>query len=227
MRRVATVSFFSLVLALAACSGPGASMPTSVPTVPIATVSPTSVSPGTSTAVPTASVNAPGAAGVIAACGVRPIPPSTVASTQRMGPAQMVSATVGWATATGKLNDYSIMRTTDGGVHWQSVSPSGIWDHLAASSAFFGEENAWIILVLDDAPTPPSVARFVALATHDGGQSWQCGEPFVPGTGVRQLTFTDQQHGSLLIAPGAGTSGFYFGTDDSGIHWDRRSGVSG
>lgn len=214
-----------MTILLAACSGPGAATPTVPPTAPLRAIDNTAtplpattrVAPTLAPTPPTIQPSVPGpAAGNIAACGIRPIPPSTVTSTPRMGPAQMVTATIGWATAVGRLNDFSIVRTTDGGGHWQSVTPPGIWDHLAGEAAFLGESNAWVILLLDDAPTPPTSARIVILATHDGGRSWQCGEPFVPGGIPKQLMFADSRHGSLVVE-GVAT----FVTDDGGLHWAR------
>jgi len=136
-----------------------------------------------------------------------------------MGPPQMVTATTGWATTVGRLNDFAIVRTTDSGDHWQPVTPPGIWDHLAGETAFLGESNAWLVLVLDDAPTPPASARVVILATGDGGQTWQCGDPFIPGGVPRQLTFSDARHGSLTVERVA-----TFATDDGGRHWVRTAG---
>ncbi len=146
----------------------------------------------------------------------------TVSQTPRVLATQMVTATDGWQASSGRLGDYALSRTTDGGVHWQQVSPTGIWDHLAGPAAFLDAIHAWAALVLDDAPAPSQTARSVVFRTDDGGATWHCGEPFVPGGGIEQIIFTDSLHGQMRVRQHGTTSAeviAMFITDDAGTHW--------
>jgi photosystem II stability/assembly factor-like uncharacterized protein len=67
----------------------------------------------------------------------------------------------------------------------------------------------------------------VVQSTHDGGQTWQQGQP-VPATGANlaaELEFLDDQHGWLLIDTGYYASPAFvrtlWATTDGGLHWSR------
>src|SRR5215831_12268006 len=71
----------------------------------------------------------------------------------------------GWA-----LNVNAILKTSDGGEHWNCVTPSNFTNKIgeAAKGTFFVDNvHAWVVL------TPQLNNLITILRTSDGGQHWQ------------------------------------------------------
>lgn len=140
-------------------------------------------------------------------------PPSTPTATPAAGQGgltsiHMIDAMTGWG-----LNGQEVFRTTDGGNHWQDVTPSSIKGqvHDPLSGSFLTAALAW----LEASPGPTIVWR-----TTDGGQTWQSTE--VQTALVGQITFIDPQNGWLVASHGvaAGSEDIeIFRTTDGGITW--------
>ena len=139
---------------------------------------------------------------------------------------QMITEKVGWGTTTlpdsqGENWTRRILRTTDGGLNWQDVSP-----HAADLQDVFVQDvdHAWVITQTQSSDT--SYNTLSVWGTRDGGQNWERTEiPFTfygPPMGP-WLTFEDNQHFSLDVATNvaAGTTFIQsFRTSDGGKHWD-------
>ena len=135
---------------------------------------------------------------------------------------RMVDPNTGWAA--GSTTD-RILRTVDGGAHWNDVTPHGA--RLGNWTTFFLDANhAWLASSLQ--PGSDSSDFSVQLyRTSDGGRSWQPvsmvaadqGWPFV-------LDFVDSSRGWLVMNLGgaAGSEGIaFYGTVDGGTSWTKLS----
>lgn len=224
----------------AAGSSPVATNPTTAARTParFATLVPSGATPPAVTpSVPATTPRAPTTtgsisppAGNIQSCGTGFIPSATVAIPPHLRSLKMVTATMGWATYRNRVGAFFALQTTDGGEHWNAVTPAGIWDVLAGPTSFLGDRSAWVLLSLDDLLPDQQNARKVILRTTDGGGTWQCGEPFVPGGTVGQMTFADTTHGGMLVSLGVSAGServALFGTDDGGMHWTTRTRTTG
>lgn len=113
----------------------------------------------------------------------------------------MIDASTGWNLNSGKL-----MRTTDGGAHWNDVTPRGIRLTPASTSTALSASLAWLAVPTAADPSAgtalPSGTRI--FHTIDGGQSWQSSiVPVIPGNlKIAQLTFSTAQNGWLLYNQG-------------------------
>jgi photosystem II stability/assembly factor-like uncharacterized protein len=137
---------------------------------------------------------------------------NTASGTCSTAALQMYSSGVGWQGMT---------RTTDGGGTWRDVSPPALPNLTKAGrgSCVFDADHAWIT---ESTGTPTQPDQLVVLATRDGGQTWQPGEP-IPFTGgltsTALLEFIDSQQGWLLTDTGAARA--LFATVDGGGHWSQ------
>lgn len=122
----------------------------------------------------------------------------------------MLDTSTGWA-----LTGNAVLRTNDGGSHWQNVTPPNTT--LSRSVAEFHTASlAWI------ATRPTNVATALVLRTTDGGKTWQ--QTSIQASFVKQITFIDDQHGWLLSgnenAAGAPAEAVgVFRTTDGGRTW--------
>jgi len=139
---------------------------------------------------------------------------------------QMIDATNGWAiTYTGSgQGGGKVLRTTDGGSHWQDVSPQPAV--LVGGGEFLSASLAWIVEGGDNQINEITKA---ILGTTDGGKTWQR-TPLVTGGPPLQLTFIDAQHGWLLADTIGGVSPTsqpdeVFRTTDGGASWVKTSDV--
>jgi photosystem II stability/assembly factor-like uncharacterized protein len=137
----------------------------------------------------------------------------------------MVNASTGWAAGSGTDR---ILRTTDGGDHWNDVTPKnarlGNW-----ATFFLDANNAWLASSLQ--PGSPTKDFSVEIyRTSDGGSTWlHVGTPS-PGWGFpAALDFVDRQRGWLFIkqdgtlqTPGSDMVAL-FGTTDGGASWNQLS----
>src|SRR5207247_11068228 len=97
----------------------------------------------------------------------------------------MIDGRTGWA-----LSKHAVLRTTDGGSHWQNVSPPHTKLTQDSIADFFSTSLAWIAIPRTNAATTQ------ILHTADGGQTWQ--RTTIQAAFPRQSSFIDSQHGWLL-----------------------------
>ncbi len=127
----------------------------------------------------------------------------------------MTNATTGWAQGPA-VKAWRIWRTTDGGLHWQDVTPPSAPTAAREMATYYLNASvAWVV-----AQDGTAIFR-----TTNGGQTWQktpLHERYLGG----QLTFINQQDGWLLISQGfaAGSEGVdLLRTTDGGASWTRVS----
>jgi photosystem II stability/assembly factor-like uncharacterized protein len=138
---------------------------------------------------------------------------------------RMINASTGWAAGSGTNR---ILRTTDGGSHWNDVTPrgakAGTW-----ITFFLDANNAWLASSLQ--PGSPSTDFSVEIyRTSDGGHTWlHVGTTSAAWGFPAALDFVDRQHGWLFMkqdgtleTPGSGLVAFY-GTTDGGASWNQLS----
>ena len=118
-------------------------------------------------------------------------------SNARLSSLHMIDATTGWALGVdqpGGLN--RILRTTDGGTHWQDVTP--LPRTIAyQKTTYVGEPYflnacvAWVALL------QPGNAPALLFRTGDGGETWQ--QSTLPGSEIGGIDFIDAQTGWLTV----------------------------
>jgi photosystem II stability/assembly factor-like uncharacterized protein len=122
----------------------------------------------------------------------------------------MIDARMGWL-----LSKQAVLRTTDGGSHWQNVSPPHTRLTQDSIADFFSASLAWIAIPRTNAAT------IQILHTADGGQTWQ--RTTIQAAFPRQISFIDSQHGWLLASwqqpGGAAETTSVLRTADAGKTW--------
>jgi photosystem II stability/assembly factor-like uncharacterized protein len=126
----------------------------------------------------------------------------------------MIDLTAGWA-----LSERAVLRTTDGGLQWKNVTPPHTVLTRESIAAFLTASLAWVTIPQTNGTTTR------VFWTADGGQTWQ--QSTVQATFLKQITFTDSQHGWILAGWGA-TGGAaeavgVFRTSDGGKTWSNVS----
>ena len=137
---------------------------------------------------------------------------------QHRGDYRFTSAQNGFATSG------AILRTQDGGGHWQPVQPcqmkaevNGLTRSLTCEFAklfFLNERTGWAI-----SNAGAAGAGFLIARTQDGGATWDS-SVVLPGEDPREgsIYFTDENHGALL------TGGKFFSSSDGGKTWTGATG---
>jgi photosystem II stability/assembly factor-like uncharacterized protein len=134
----------------------------------------------------------------------------------------MINASTGWAAGSSTNR---ILRTTDGGSHWDDVTPrtakAGTW-----ITFFLDGSNAWLASSLQSGSGSPDFSVTI-YRTVDGGRTWeQTGQAAADGGWPASMDFVDRAHGWLFMELGvaAGSSGVaLYGTVDSGTIWTKLS----
>ncbi len=137
----------------------------------------------------------------------------------------MKDAESGWAT--GYPNPFTpgvsthILHTSDGGLHWQDVTPKGASLLAQISNALARPLSNGASVRTEDFLTG-SVAWVLSLpnqffVTSDGGQTWQ--QKAGPGGTIRQFTFLDAQNGWVITQVYGAV--LVFRTTDGGVSWTR------
>jgi photosystem II stability/assembly factor-like uncharacterized protein len=242
-----------IVILMVACTAPNPASPTNpqiqapAPTATLGqpslaptriltvTLSPT---PELPTVTPAAVTETPTAA--FTATAVPSQAPVVAATSKFRGPVKitsirMLDAANGWAIglASSAAAD-QVLKTTDGGVSWQRVTPeqallSAANPDRAGIAFFLDRQTAWVTY-FDRQIGPRSQEDKIVYHTRDGGATWQPGEPlsfkdveqefYAPS----QIAFADANHGWLLVHLGVGMMHDYFAlfaTGDGGGQWQR------
>ena len=224
-----------MVLTLAACDGPDATLPTPQPTTALPTH--TAPPPVTTTATPLPQATPTKAESPTEA----PTPEANTPPINSLAPSEpitlshiyMLDATGGWAIGQGgeALDDH-ILKTNDGAATWEDVTPPQPLDVAAslgqaAAPFFLDGDTAWVTYY--DRTAGPLSIPLAIWRTDDGGESWAASAPLeLPGTAdyhqISDLYFADKGTGWALMHLGVGMSHDYmavYGTTDGGATWDR------
>lgn len=204
MRKKPThVTWLPLALMLALALLLGACGTTGSTTAPQASVVPTS-SPQLPTS--TSSIQTP-----TATSSPKPALPLTAI--------RMLDTRNGWA-----LTASSILKTTDGGLSWNDVTPTNAELNPSARGQFLNTQDAWIAIGPANQQEGPSI---VVLRTTDGGVSWQRSvitDPLVALVDVPHFLNAQQGWLELSSTPGAGSAGAdIWHSNDGGQTWTRLS----
>ena len=135
---------------------------------------------------------------------------------------RMINASTGWAAGSGTDR---ILRTVDGGSHWDDAGPRGAtpanW-----TTFFLDGNNAWVASSLQPSSDSPDFSVHV-YRTTDGGQSWHNAGVVAADQGwPASISFVDRSHGWLFMNLGgaAGSQGVaFYGTVDGGTTWTKLS----
>jgi len=149
-----------------------------------------------------------------------PTPTPTPGSSQGFGltSIHMIDATTGWAEGP-VAKGWRVLRTTDGGLHWQDVTPpaplAAVGGELPAF--FLNASVAWVAAPEGDGSTA------VFFKTTDGGQTWQQEGSF-QSVSPFFMSFVNAQDGWALAdlngATGNETASLFRTTDD-GATWTK------
>ena len=125
---------------------------------------------------------------------------------------KMVDSSQGWGWTTRDGLSYQLLRTSDGALHWQDVSPRG--NYTYSSSFFLDDRHAWLSF------SDPNTGAAGLLRTVDGGLSWVN----LPGSEISQNTWLQFSSPEVGIAEtagmGAGSAYLnYYQTQDGGATW--------
>ena len=227
---IKSLSWLLLVILVAAGCEPA---PTAAPVLPATashTLSPTSL-PATPTLEPSplptqAPVSIPEATA------------TTLPGPERLPAGQMVTITAinmidassGWASGGLSGESQHILRTRDGGLTWQDVTPPQPLPEkaeiLIATAHYQDAETAWAFFTLEDGrPLQPAIV----WRTQAGGATWQASQQLdLRGLewqfSVSDIQFAGPQHGWLMAHVGVGMNHDYimlFHSQDSGESWQR------
>ncbi|MDQ6713843.1 MAG: exo-alpha-sialidase [Candidatus Dormibacteraeota bacterium] len=135
---------------------------------------------------------------------------------------RMINASTGWAAGSGTNR---ILRTADGGSHWDDVTPTGVppsnW-----TTFFLDATNAWVASSLQPGSGSPDFSVHV-YRTTDGGHSWHDAGVIAADQGwPAAMNFVDRNHGWLFMNLGfaTGSQGVaFYGTVDGGMTWAKLS----
>lgn len=135
---------------------------------------------------------------------------------------RMINKDIGWAAGSSTNR---ILRTTDGGSHWNDVTPGGT--RAGDWITFFLDANtAWLASSLQPGSGSNDYSVKV-YRTSDGGHSWQGMGTVAADRGwPESLDFVDGRHGWLYVNLGfaAGSQGVaFYGTADGGTTWTKLS----
>jgi photosystem II stability/assembly factor-like uncharacterized protein len=185
-------------------------------TLPVSPTAP--ASPAVTVLSPTATPFPPATATAAPPATATPLP-STATATPGLpvfiDQIHMLDETHGWGWASKADSTFQLLRTQDGGLTWNDVSPRG--QALNPSTSFFLDtQTAWI------AQSDPTANLSTLLRTLDGGQTWVS----MPQKDFQEVqnasyTFTTPNDGVAETA-GVGAGNLYlnlYRTTDGGATW--------
>ena len=156
---------------------------------------------------------------------------SRTAGLNRFLSIHMLDTTTGWAQITdGLIARFVVLRTTDGGSHWQDVTPPQLTTPVDDNPAMLYALNATMAWVTDALPVPgfrPARYHGVLFRTTDAGQTWQriALPPSVPDNfSISKVQFLNAQIGWITISsqPSVGKiQEDYWQTNDGGQTWSN------
>ena len=219
-----------LMVALAACQPTGTASPQPSPTLPPPSPTPTIVL--TTTPEPTFA-EPPTLTPALPTPASAPISHLAPGTAVRLEWIEMASLTEGWAVGGLAGQERHFLRTSDGGLTWEDITPpdsdegvDGVRRNATATSS--DARHAWIVYggVMDLERGPIAV---VVWRTADGGQSWQPSRVIEAPSGSGwfeplALGFLDDGFGWLMAAIDAGMMKQYialYTTSDDGASWAR------
>jgi len=136
----------------------------------------------------------------------------------------MLDKTHGWA-----LTPNFVLKTADGGLHWQNVMPANAFGKNAMlggiRGAFLNDQDAWIVAAVGSSPNGKSspLDTIMVLRTTDGGKSWQNSTIHNPAGGSPNVKFLNASEGWILLTSmtSIGNLPALFHTTDGGQHWNQ------
>ncbi len=148
---------------------------------------------------------------------------------------QMIDSERGWAI--GGHADYGdhVLRTSDGSLTWQDVTPPepvpepGENDKMG-TGFFLDESEGWLIYHPVQREYEISSYEIGVWHTTNGGNTWQWSSPISVGflgsrINLPYIDFTGRENGWFLARMGGGGMHTYpvylFATADAGVHWER------
>lgn len=127
----------------------------------------------------------------------------------------MVDTSTGWAWTGLQGGHHHILRTTDGGDHWNDVTP--VQDMGDGSQPFFlNISSAWVAIPQGDH------MPWLLYRTTNGGQTWQ--QSTLPYNETGHIDFVDGQHGWVtvdIVKAGTFSEMDLYRTIDGGQTWIR------
>jgi photosystem II stability/assembly factor-like uncharacterized protein len=172
---------------------------------------------------------------VVMGCGSQPAAPAAAAQPLTAVPTfagslsltrlRMISLQTGWGVAApGGKGLGHLVRTSDGGAHWEAIGlPPGLNTPNIDAVDFHDAMQAWVLVVLG-AESTASRELAVVASTADGGRHWSTTPKFsIDGYGSG-IQFIDAGHGWVFATPGAGGAigagdTTLYRTQDAGQHW--------
>lgn len=131
----------------------------------------------------------------------------------------MLDSNNGWA-----LSSSSILRTTDGGVHWKDVTPANAGLNQNGMGQFMNMQYAWVAIEPANQQEGPGIT---ILRTTDGGISWQrslINDPLVSLVDVPHFINAKQGWLEMSSTPGAGSArSDIWHSNDGGLTWSELS----
>lgn len=128
----------------------------------------------------------------------------------------MLTPTSGWGITGGR-----VFRTTDGGTHWQDVTPSAA-PEVTEIAAFLTSSLAWVV-------GKPPAGPLMVFKTTDSGLTWQPGGSLQNAT-PNQMLFVSPQEGWILADLGAPPTYYtaaILRTTDGGASWVKMASADG
>ncbi|MDQ2905250.1 MAG: YCF48-related protein [Chloroflexota bacterium] len=138
----------------------------------------------------------------------------------------MIDETTGWALAEGG----QVLRTTDGGIHWQDTTPLDLVNLRASggegsASVFLNATTMWTVMTIyhTQSGNPDPAPTWLIFHTTDGGKTWQKTTPQINDNEIGELTFINAHDGWLLatemVTGGSISLPDLFRTTDGGKTW--------
>jgi photosystem II stability/assembly factor-like uncharacterized protein len=144
------------------------------------------------------------------------LPPTTSAiAADPLNRLHMVDAATGWA-----QTEQKILHTTDGGAHWQNVTPAGITSPIPAQMLTY---------TALDATTAWASAGKTIYRTTNAGQTWQATSLPIENS-IAYVTFVDATYGwavADVIAADGSESLTLYRTTDGGASWTQGATANG
>lgn len=133
----------------------------------------------------------------------------------------------GWAVGPpgkgpGIVHD-AVLKTTDGGAHWQNLTPPGFQGDTDRAEYFLDIDHAWVAVSPALASSLGGPASVTVFRTADGARSWQRAIFSGPSGSPAQMTFVDAEHGWLVMqamTPEGIAGAVAYRTLDGGSHWE-------